>query len=269
MKASLSEPIARLEAAGAPPLGVILGSGLDGVVDDMAVEEIIDYTAIDGMIATSAPGHAGRLILGQLEGRAVAVCSGRLHLYEGHSALDAAMTVYLLYTLGVRSLFITNAAGALNPDFQPGDMMVIDDHINFTGRDPLLGDDNPQIGPRFTDMSRAYCPDRRALVLKLAQQEKLALHRGIYAGVLGPSLETSAERRFYRMAGCDAIGMSTVMEVIAANHCAMKVTAISAITNMATGGAEQQPDTIEEVLENAAIGGKKITVLLKALIANL
>ncbi|MCG8440363.1 MAG: purine-nucleoside phosphorylase [Caulobacterales bacterium] len=243
-------------------LGVILGSGLGGLVDEAHVTRTIAYRDIDGMTPSTAPGHAGALKLGTLQGRPVALCAGRLHLYEGAAPLDVAMTAYLLHVLGARTLIVTNAAGALNPDFRPGDVMLIDDHINFSGADPLQGEDNPDIGPRFPDMSRAYHPGLRDQAARAAPELDLALRRGVYAGVRGPSLETSAERRFYRAMGADAVGMSTVLEVIAANHCGMRVLGLSAITNMATGGADQQPDTIEEVLKHAETAGRKIAALL-------
>lgn len=251
-----------------PPvdIGVILGSGLGAVFDDLTVEHKIDYAKLGGLAPSTAPGHAGQLLLGDYCGKRIAICAGRVHLYEGHSPLDVAMTAYLLNTLGAKKMVITNAAGGLNADFKPGDIMLIDDHINATGRDPLRGPDNPEVGPRFPDMSRAYCPALRKCVVEVAMKKAIELKNGIYVGVHGPSLETSAERRFFHAMGGDAVGMSTVLEVIAAIQCGADVLGVSAITNIATGDADQPPDTIEDVLQNAASAGEKINALMRKLI---
>ena len=227
-------------------IGLVLGSGLSGLAERMTAAIEIPYADLDGMPQSTAPGHRGALIVGELEGRQTAICSGRLHLYEGHSSVDAAMSVYLLYALGVGSVVLTNAAGALNPSFAPTDLMLIDDHINLMGADPTRGEESPEIGPRFTDMSRAYSTTLAAKAVAAATREGVALQRGVYAAVPGPSFETSAERRYYRSIGGDVVGMSTVLETIAARHCGMEVLAISVVTNMATGGPDQQPDTMEE-----------------------
>lgn len=247
-------------------IGVILGSGLGTVFDELTVEHKIDYAKLGGLAPSTAPGHAGQLLLGDYCGKRIAICAGRLHLYEGHSPLDVAMTTYLLNTLGAKKMVITNAAGGLNADFHPGDIMLIDDHINATGRDPLQGSDNPEVGPRFPDMSRAYCPALRKCAADIAMKNAIELRNGIYVGVHGPALETSAERRFFRAMGGDAVGMSTVLEVIAANQCGADVLGISAITNIATGAADQPLDTIEDVLHNAALAGEKINALMRKLI---
>jgi purine-nucleoside phosphorylase len=178
-----------------------------------------------------------------------------------------ALPVYLLRALGAERLIVTNAAGALNASFEPGQVMLIDDHINLTGANPLTGPEEPALGLRFPDMSRAYDPLLRAAALEAAEAAGVTLRRGIYVGIAGPSLETSAERRFFASAGGDAIGMSTVTEVIAANHAGMAVLGLSAITNAATGGPDQAPDTIEEVLANAARAGEKIARLLARLLS--
>ena len=175
----------------------------------------------------------------------------------------------LLGRLGARRLVVTNAAGALTPDFAPGDVMLIEDHLNFTGVNPLTGPNDDGVGLRFPDMSRAYDPDLAEAAMRAAAAAGVALRRGIYAGVAGPSLETSAERRFLRAAGADAVGMSTVLEVIAAVHAGMRVVGLSAITNAATGGPDQQPDTIEAVLAQAGVAGEKIARLLARLVPEL
>jgi purine-nucleoside phosphorylase len=245
---------------------IILGSGLGQLADQTAGATAIPYAEIAGFPVSTAPGHAGRLVIGNLYWRRVVLMQGRLHLYEGWSARDVALAVYLLKRLGARRLIVTNAAGGLNPRYKPGEVMLIEDHLNFTGANPLTGPDEPALGPRFPDLSRAYDPELRAAAVQAAAAAGVALHRGIYAGIAGPSLETSAERRWLRSTGADAVGMSTVIEVIAAAHAGLPVLGLSAISNAATGGPEQQPDTIEDVLAHAAVAGDKIAALLARLL---
>jgi purine-nucleoside phosphorylase len=247
-------------------IALILGSGLGSVADEVTDACSIPYAEIDGFPEATTAGHAGRLLLGDWCGQKVAVLQGRMHLYEGWHAADIAVPVRVLSGLGATQLVVTNASGALNPVFRPGQIMLIEDHLNFTGTDPLIGPNNAAIGLRFPDMSRAYDPSLRQLAKGLLDEHGIDFHTGIYAGVTGPSLETSAERRFYRMAGADAIGMSTVLEVIAAVHAGMRVLGFSAITNMATGGADQEPDTIEDVHRVAGIAGKKLRAVLEILL---
>jgi purine-nucleoside phosphorylase len=253
--------------AGAPvEVALVLGSGLGALADRVDRAVRIPYADVPGLAVSTAPGHAGRLVVGVLFGVRCALMQGRLHLYEGWSAQEIAFPVYLLRAMGAGTLVVTNAAGALNPDFAPGDVMLIKDHLNFTGANPLIGPNDDRLGLRFPDMSRAYDPDWRDLA---RAEGGAALREGIYAGIAGPSLETSAERRFLRNAGGDAVGMSTVIEVIAAAHAGLRVLGLAAITNSATGGADQQPDTIEEVLVNAGVAGEKIGALLEALMPRL
>ena len=246
---------------------VVLGSGLSALtLNGYTLEQTIQYQAIPGLPEITAPSHAGELRIYQGKETSVAVCAGRFHLYEGYSAQQVSMMVYVLNQLGAKQLLITNAAGALNPQFRPGDVMLIEDHINFTGQNPLIGQDD-SLGMRFPDMSEAYNKNLLSSALSVAEIEKIKTHQGIYAGVTGPSLETSAERRMLRLLGGDAVGMSTVSEVIAANHCGMNVLGLSAITNLAIGDKDQQPDTIEEVLENAQIAGKKISKIIEGVLS--
>ncbi|PSM19354.1 purine-nucleoside phosphorylase [Nitratireductor sp. StC3] len=248
---------------------IILGSGLGELADKVVDPVAVAYRRIDGFPVSTAPSHRGRLVFGTLFGRQAVLMQGRFHLYEGWAPRDIALAVYLLHRLGARRLIVTNAAGALDPAYRPGDMMVIKDHLNFTGLNPLTGPNDETIGPRFPDLSRAYDPDLAAAALAAAARAGVAAHAGIYAGIAGPSLETSAERRFLRSAGADAVGMSTVHEVIAAAHVGLKTIGLSAITNKATGGPDQQPDTIEDVLAHARIAGKKIAALLAVLLPGL
>lgn len=255
------------QRAGAPcEIAIMLGSGLGQLADAVTDPTIIPYAEIDGFPVSTAPGHKGQLVIGDLFGRRVVMMQGRLHLYEGWAPRDIALAVYLLKRLGSGTLIVTNAAGGLNADYAPGDIMLIEDHLNFTGVSPLVGPNDDAIGLRFPDLSRAYDPDLLKLVAQAAQRASIPVRQGIYAGVLGPALETSAERRFFRASGGDAVGMSTVTEVVAAAHAALPVIGISAITNAATGGPDQQPDTIEDVFAHAAICGRKIEAILRELL---
>jgi len=232
---------------------IILGSGLSGLsianTQQLYREQ---YKNIPGLVASD-----GRE-------KTIAICAGRQHLYEGYTPQEICLLIYVLKKLGCQNLIITNAAGALNTDYQPGDIMLIEDHINFTGQNPLIGQDDT-FGMRFPDMSQAYQRSLFDRAHKITHDLDMPHHLGVYVGVTGPSLETSAERRMLRKMGADAVGMSTVMEVIAANHCGMNVLGISAITNLALGDKDQQPDTIEQVLENAAIAGKGIQQIIERL----
>ena len=247
--------------------GIILGSGLGELSEQVDVKERIAYGVLPGFVQSSAPGHAGELIFGSHDEKRVIIANGRLHPYEGWSARDVVRPVYLMALLGVKTLIVTNASGGLNSDYQPGDVMLITDHINLTGMNPLIGPNDDAVGPRFPDLSRAYSPELRQLIVKLSQSINTEVRQGVYVGVRGPSLETSAERRYLRSIGADAVGMSTVLEVIAANHCGLEVLGLSAISNAATGGPNQQPDTIEEVWANAAIAGARISKLIGSLLA--
>ncbi len=244
-----------------PDLALVTGTGLGPLIDQIEVVARIPYSDIQGFPASTAPSHAGELILGTLNGRNVVAQNGRFHLYEGWSGDDIVLPVYVMRALGARRYVVTNAAGGLNPDLRVGSAVLITDQLNLTGLHPLSGANDDALGPRFPDMSRAYDPDLRAAVL--AQGD---MPTGIYAAIHGPEFESSAERRFLRMAGGDLVGMSTALEVIAANHAGMRVLGFSVVTNSATGGPDQQPDTLEEVLENAAIGAEKIRVMLMDLL---
>jgi purine-nucleoside phosphorylase len=241
---------------------LILGSGLGQLAGAVEAAAVVPYGEIEGFPVSTAPGHAGQLVAGRLFGRRVVLMQGRVHLYEGRSAQDIALAVHLMKALGAVRLIVTNAAGALNPKFAPGEVMLIEDHLNFTGANPLTGPNDDRLGLRFPDLSRAYDPALRAAALRAAAAAGVSLRHGIYAGIAGPSLETSAERRFLRSAGADAVGMSTVIEVIAAAHAGLPVLGLSAITNAATGGPDQAPDTIEAVLAMAATAGGTIAALI-------
>ena len=266
---SLRPQIADYLAGGPVEVAVILGTGLGGLSKALEEAVRVPYARIDELPRARAPGHAGELRLGAMLGRRVAVLDGRAHAYEGFSARDLALPVYLVRQLGARTLVITNAAGALNPDFQPGDLMLIEDHINLLGDNPLIGPEEPELGPRFPDMSRAYALELREHAQRAAAEAGIDLRSGIYVAVRGPSFETSAERRAFRALGADAIGMSTVPEVIAANHCGLEVLGLSAITNVATGAEDQPPDDPDQVLHHAGIAGARAEKLLRHLLPRL
>lgn len=247
---------------------IVLGSGLsDLVLDGYELLAQVSYTEIQGLQKTTAPSHKGRLSFLTNGEITIALCAGRHHLYEGYSAQQVATLSYVMRALGANKLIVTNAAGALNPEYQPGEVMLIDDHINFTSANPLIGQDE-SLGGRFPDMSNAYSPGLSEKFKHAAAALGVAVHNGIYIGVSGPSLETSAERRMFAKMGADAIGMSTVLEVIAAKHAGLKVLGVSAITNLALGDQHQMPDRIEAVLENAAIAGEKISTILNSALKN-
>jgi len=246
---------------------IVLGSGLSDLkIDNYKTQITINYSDIEGLPRATAPSHQGELRLISNEIQTIALCAGRHHLYEGYSAQQVCILTYIVKSLGASTLVTTNAAGALNPSFEPGDVMLIDDHINLTNQNPLIGQDD-SLGIRFPDMSEAYSSALLASASNTATEQQISAHRGVYVGVPGPSLETSAERKMLRTIGADAVGMSTVLEVIAANHCNMQVLGLSAITNLALGDENQKPDTLEQVLENASIAGEKIKNILNTLLA--
>ena len=249
-----------------PEVLLILGSGLGDVTSEITKEAEISYKEIPEFPFSTAPSHAGNLVVGEFYGRHVLVMQGRLHLYEGWKADEIAFPIRVAKSLGVKKMIVTNAAGALNTSFEPGSIMMLTDHINFTGQNPLIGSNYDELGLRFPDMSDVYDKKVQGIVSNCFKNAGIKLSKGIYAGITGPSLETSAERRFLRESGADAVGMSTVMEVIAAKQAGFEIVGLSAITNKADGGPEQQPDTIEEVLEYANVAGKKIKFILPELL---
>jgi purine-nucleoside phosphorylase len=230
-----------------PELGIVLGSGLGALADAIEVAGAVRYSEIPHFPPSTVEGHAGRLVLGTLEGKQVAAMQGRVHFYEGYAIQDVVFPIRVLYALGCRTLLVSNAAGGINREWKAGDLMIISDHINFQGANPLIGPNDVSLGPRFPDMSRPYDGELIALAERCAVEERIGIRRGVYVAVTGPSYETAAELRMLRGLGADAVGMSTVPEVIAARHMGMRVLGITAITDMATGEVVQ-PVTHEEVL---------------------
>ena len=249
-----------------PDVAVVLGSGLGGFFERLTDAFACEYGTVPGWPATAVAGHAGRLGIGALGGRTVAVLSGRVHLYEGHEMDRVVFATRVMARLGVRTIILTNAAGGINAAFGKGALMVIDDHINFLGRNPLTGPNDDRFGVRFPDMSEVYSARLRAIADAASAARGVPVHHGVYIAVPGPSYETPAEIRAFRTLGADAVGMSTVPEAIAARHMGLEVLGISCITNMAAG---MLPETLnhEEVFAIANRVKGAFTALLEEIIA--
>jgi len=248
-----------------PQIGLILGSGLGVLAEEIVNPVSIPYGEIPHFPVSTVEGHAGELIIGMLEEKPVVVMSGRFHLYEGHEPQKVTFPIRVMKELGVETIIVTNAAGGVNESFEPGDLMVIKDHINMMFRNPLIGPNDPHLGPRFPDMSQAYDPALRQLAHQVAEEQGFRLREGVYTAVLGPSYETPAEIRMIRKIGGDAVGMSTVPEVIVARHAGIHVLGISCISNMAAG-ILPQPLSHEEVMETANRVKDKFIRLVKGII---
>jgi len=247
-------------------VGVILGSGLGRLANGLDERKALAYSDIPHFAASSVPGHAGRLVAGVIEGRRVVVQQGRSHLYEGLGFDQMLLPLRIMFELGVRTLIVTNAAGGVNADLRSGDLMLITDHINMMGTHPLIGPNDDAVGPRFPDMSDAYDPELRKLALDAARELGIELKQGVYVAVSGPSYETAAEVRAFRALGADAVGMSTVPEVIYARYLGLRVLALSVIANRAVGLMEQ-PLSHDEVVRTVAAQGERVAALLGAVIA--
>jgi len=251
-----------------PRVAVVLGSGLGAFADELTGRTEISYSDIPEWPASTAIGHAGKLVLGKLDGLDVAVMAGRSHLYEGYTPLQVTMGVRVLHSLGARTIVFTNAAGGINLSYGQGALVLISDHINLQGSNPLIGPNDDALGPRFPDMSDAYSAECRAIAHEVGNQLGISLAEGVYAAVTGPSYETPAEIRYMRTIGADLVGMSTVPEAIVANHLGMRVLAISCVTNMAAGILPQKINH-EEVLETGRRVRDTLVRFLKALLPRL
>jgi purine-nucleoside phosphorylase len=260
--------LVRERASVEPRVGLVLGSGLGGLVDELEARVEVPYSDIPGWPATTAVGHAGVLVLGTLQNVPVAAMVGRAHLYEGVTADRVVFGVRVLGRLGIRSLVVTNAAGGINPDFRPGQLVLISDHVNLQGASALAGPNDESLGPRFPDMSDAYDPELRASAREAAIRLGIDLREGVYAAWLGPQFETPAEIRFMRAIGGDLAGMSTVQEVIAARHMGIRVLGISVVTNPAAGVSAEKIDH-EAVLEVGARSAGSLTALVRELVPTL
>ena len=253
--------------ADTPAAALILGSGLGGLARQIEHAVVIPFDEIPGFPAATVVGHQGALIGGSLEGRTVLALAGRFHMYEGHDASLAAFPVRVLHALGARTLFVSNAAGGVRRVFRPGDLMLIRDHINLMFRNPLIGAVHPG-EDRFPDMSEPYDPALRALALEVAREQSVALQEGVYCGLLGPTYETPAEVRMLSLLGADAIGMSTVPEVITARALRMRVIGVSCITNLACG-LSTAPISHAEVIETTTLVAEKFQRLVRGIIRRL
>lgn len=251
-----------------PEIGLITGTGLGGITENMEIDFQVPYDKIPHFPISTVEGHKGRFIIGQTSGRSVLAMEGRFHIYEGYSPEVITFPIRCMSRLGIKYLFISSAAGGLNPLFSPGDIMLVTDHINLTGRNPLIGPNLDEYGPRFPDMSRVYDPDLIDLAKSQALKAGIHLNQGVYVGLTGPSLETPAETRFLRIIGADAVGMSTVAEVIAGVHCGLRIMVIVAITNINLPDCMQET-SLEEVIDNANKAGPSLEKLWRKVIREL
>ena len=251
-----------------PAAGIILGTGLGGLIKEININQKIDYSAIPNFPVSTVDGHAGKLIEGTLSGKPVLVMQGRFHYYEGYSMQQITFPVRVMHELGIKALLVSNAGGGMNPQFRRGDIMVIDDHINFLGNNPLIGPNLDEYGPRFPDMSEPYSKRLINLAEEIALNHKIVLRRGVYLAVTGPNLETRAEYRFLRATGADVVGMSTIPEDIVAVHMGMEVLAFSVITDECFPDA-LQPVNIDEILATASEAEPKLTLLMREVISKI
>lgn len=266
----IKESTAYLEADGVPQcnLGIILGTGLGDIVQHMEIRKAIDYEKIPHLPEPTMEFHKGRLLYGTLANKEILVLEGRFHKYEGYSEMEITYSVRLLHAMGVDHLVISNAAGAINLSYNKGELMIIDDHINLQGGSPLAYHGNADLGPKFVDMSEPYCASMKEKALHIAQTEKLTLHKGVYASVVGPQLETRAEYRYLNIIGADAVGMSTIPEVIVANQLEMKVLAFSVLTDVCDP-ENLKPIDIEDIMAMAKKAEQSLIIIVLNLIPQL
>ncbi len=253
-----------------PTVGLILGSGLNPLADEVAEADIIDYHIVPGFPVSTVEGHKGELVIGKLNGQVVLAMRGRAHYYEGYSMQEVTLPVRVMRALGIQTLIVTNAAGGLNMHYRAGDLMLITDHLNLvgmTGLNPLRGPNDESLGPRFPDMTHAYDPALLDLTRAVAKEMQLDLHEGVYIMLAGPSFESPADIRFLRMIGADAVGMSTVPEVIVARHGGMRVLGLSLVSNSLAGGHDKV--THEEVLAAGQAAVPKLAGLIKGVLARM
>jgi purine-nucleoside phosphorylase len=252
----------RTKTAAQPGIGIILGTGLGALVEDIDVEISIAYSEIPHFPISTVEFHEGKLIFGKLHGKSIVAMQGRFHYYEGYTMQQITFPVRVMKFLGVNTLLISNACGGINAEMKPGDIMLITDHINLLGDNPLIGENDDTLGPRFPDMSEPYSRELITLTEQIAQQEKLSIKKGVYAALTGPNLETAAEYRFLRTIGADVVGMSTIPEDIVAVHSGMRVLGFSVITD-ACVPEELKPANIPEIIRVAKEAEPKLTTLIK------
>jgi purine-nucleoside phosphorylase len=251
-----------------PEIGIVLGTGLGGLAREIAVDAEVPYQEIPGFPLSTVETHAGRLLLGRLGGRPVVAMQGRFHRYEGYDLQQVTFPVRVMHALGARTLVVSNACGGMNPLWAPGDLVLLSDHINLLGDNPLVGPNDERLGPRFPDMSAPYDPGLRALARAVALELGIVLREGVYVAVTGPNLETRAEYRMLRAIGADVVGMSTVPEVIVAGHQGMRTVGISIITDQCLPDA-LEPADIRRIIETAGRAEPQLTRLVTALVERL
>ncbi|MEZ6068651.1 MAG: purine-nucleoside phosphorylase, partial [Planctomycetaceae bacterium] len=244
-----------------PHAGIILGTGLGGLVEKIEVEASIEYGEIPHFLRSTATSHRGRLVCGMLEGLPVMAMEGRFHMYEGYPLDAITLPVRIFKQLGAELLIVSNASGGMNPFYQSGDLVVIDDHINLMGGNPLIGINDDRLGPRFPDMSAPYDRELGDVALRIARQQDFTAHRGVFVAVAGPNLETRAEYRFLRQIGADIVGMSTVPEVIVAVHAGLRTVGLSVVTDMCLPDA-LKPAVVEEIIATANAAAPKLAALV-------
>jgi purine-nucleoside phosphorylase len=266
----INEAVEYIRAKGkaSPEVGIILGTGLGKLVDHLEPDFSLDYKDIPHFAESTVEFHSGKLLFGKLSGKKVVVMHGRFHFYEGYTLEEVTFPVRVMKMLGVKTLLVSNACGAVNPAYKPASLMIIDDHINMLPANPLIGKNHSSLGPRFLDMSRPYDPELIQKMETIAQENGIEVNKGVYVAWMGPSLETRAEYRFIRMMGADVVGMSTVPEVIVAHHMGIKVAAISVVTDLCDPDNLKVVD-IDDILNNAALAEKGLVRLFLSLIEQL
>ncbi len=251
-----------------PRIGIILGTGLGALADEIEVETAISYEDIPHFPVPTVESHSGSLLFGTLEGQAVVAMQGRFHLYEGHDVRDVVLPVRVMGSLGVETLVVSGAVGGMHPLWEPGDLVVLDDHINFLGDNPLVGENIDELGPRFPDMSEPYDRALQQVTMRAALELSIPLRRGVYAAVVGPNLETRAEYRMLRGMGADVVGMSTVPEVIVARHMGMRVLGLCMITDQCLPDALAEVD-VQTIIATAVEAEPQLTKLIRAVVARI
>jgi purine-nucleoside phosphorylase len=250
---------------GKPQVGIILGTGLGGLAEDIEADARIPYPEIPFFPHSTVESHAGRLVCGRLGGKTVVAMEGRFHYYEGYSLQQITLPVRVMKALGCRVLIVSNACGGMNPQFAKGDLMVIEDHVNLIGDNPLIGKNDDRLGPRFPDMCQPYDPELTTLALRAALEERIVCHKGVFVAVPGPNLETRAEYRFLRGIGADVVGMSSVPEIIVGVHAGLRNLGISVITDICLPDA-LKPVSLEEILVTANAAEKNLRALVKRVV---
>ncbi|MFO0914290.1 MAG: purine-nucleoside phosphorylase [Pirellulales bacterium] len=258
----------RQQWTGTPRVGIILGTGLGSLAQQIHEEAALDYESIPHFLRSTATSHRGRLVCGKLQGVPIVAMEGRYHMYEGYSLKDITFPVRVMKSLGAEVLIVSNACGGMNPYYRCGDIMVIDDHINLLGDNPLIGINDDRLGPRFPDMCRPYDPALIDQVLEIGRLENMPIHRGVFVAVAGPNLETRAEYRFLRMIGADVVGMSTVPEVIVAVHCGLRVVGLSIVTDLCFPDS-LEPADVPKIIATANAAEPRLRTIVTRLIERL